>query len=213
MCGIAGFFSTQKDYCKEFPRYDHILNQMKVRLYSRGPDENGTFLAKECGLAHTRLSIRDLKAGSQPMIRQRNGYRYVIIYNGELYNTKELRNELIQRGEQFETTSDTEVVLLSFLYYGTDFVKKLDGIFAFAIFDEFHEKLLLYRDSFGVKPLFYTFVEDTLVFGSEPKALFTYPGCRARVDKKSFQEVFGIGPARIPGSGIFQNVQEVRPGC
>ena len=213
MCGIAGFFSTQKDYCKEFPRYDHILNQMKERLYSRGPDENGTFLAKECGLAHTRLSIRDLKAGSQPMIRQRNGYRYVIIYNGELYNTKELRNELIQRGEQFETTSDTEVVLLSFLYYGTDFVKKLDGIFAFAIFDEFHEKLLLYRDPFGVKPLFYTFVEDTLVFGSEPKALFTYPGCRARVDKKSFQEVFGIGPARIPGSGIFQNVQEVRPGC
>lgn len=213
MCGIAGFFSPQKDYCKEALPYCNVLDQMKESLHSRGPDDDGTFLSKECGMAHTRLSIIDLKAGKQPMIRQRNGYRYVIAYNGELYNTQTLRSELIQRGMHFETTSDTEVVLLSFLYYGADFVKKLDGIFSFAILDEFHKKLLLYRDPFGVKPLFYTFTGDTLVFGSEPKALFKYPGCAAKADKKSFQEIFGIGPARIPGSGIFKNVKEVRPGC
>lgn len=213
MCGIAGFFSTDREYIKESDKYTKILGDMKESLRSRGPDANGILLRKRCGLAHTRLSIIDIQDGMQPMVRMYDGYCYAIVYNGELYNTKELRNDLQLRGEKFETNSDTEVILVAFLHYGTDFVKKLNGIFSFAIFDERHEKMILYRDSFGVKPLFYTCLNGQIIFGSEPKALFAFPGCRPSIDLKSLQEVFGMGPARIPGSGVFCNVHEVEPGC
>lgn len=213
MCGIAGFFHTQKDYSQNAEYYKKILENMKDTLVPRGPDSAGVFLTKDCGLSHTRLSIIDLRDGMQPMTRTIDGYRYTIVYNGELYNTKELRKDLETRGWQFETTSDTEVILLSFLYYGTDFVKKLDGIFAFAIYDERHRKLLLYRDSFGVKPLFYTVRDGEIVFASELKAIFCHPKCKPVVNMNSMREILGIGPARIPGSGVYQGMKEVEPGC
>lgn len=213
MCGIAGFFSANREYSKDSEKYIKILGDMKESLRSRGPDANGILLRKRCGLAHTRLSIIDLKDGMQPMVRMVAGYCYAIVYNGELYNTKELRKDLQSRGERFETNSDTEVILVAFLHFGADFVKKLNGIFSFAIFDERHEKIILYRDSFGVKPLFYTVQDEQLLFGSEPKALFAFPGCRPAIDMRSLQEVLGVGPARIPGSGVFSNIHEVEPGC
>lgn len=156
MCGIAGFCSAKKDFTNQKEHFLDILTQMRDSLIPRGPDSQGIYMCKGCGLAHARLSIIDLKDGSQPMARKIDGYTYTIVYNGELYNTQELKEDLQQKGWHFHTTSDTEVILLSFLHYGTDFVKKLDGIFAFAIYDERHGSLLLCRDSFGVKPLFYT---------------------------------------------------------
>lgn len=213
MCGIAGFFDTDRDYTKNIERYMKILTDMRDSLIPRGPDSRGVFLYPNCGLAHTRLSIIDLKDGMQPMEREVAGYPYTIVYNGELYNTKELRDDLITKGWQFQTTSDTEVILLSFLQYGSDFVEKLDGIFAFAIHDKRHGKLLLYRDSFGIKPLFYTITDGEIIFASEPKALFRHPGCKPRVNMNGLREVLGVGPARIPGSGVYEGVHEVEPGC
>ncbi|MCD7825913.1 MAG: asparagine synthase (glutamine-hydrolyzing), partial [Clostridiaceae bacterium] len=213
MCGIAGFFSTGRKYDENIDYYRKVLENMKHTLVPRGPDEQGVFLTKECGLAHTRLSIIDLRDGAQPMTRKIDGYQYTIVYNGEIYNTKELRTLLQEKGWQFQTTSDTEVILLSFLHFGADFVNRLDGIFAFAIYDERHHKIFLYRDSFGIKPLFYVRLEDEIVFASEPKALFCFPGIQPRADLNSLREIMGMGPARIPGSGVFKGVCEVKPGC
>lgn len=213
MCGIAGFFSTERDYTEKKAYYEKLLEDMKQTLIPRGPDNQGSVLYRDCGLCHTRLSIIDPADGAQPMTRKEDGFSYSIVYNGELYNTKALRDDLLAKGWQFRTASDTEVVLLSFLHYGSDFVNRLDGIFSFGIFDERHRKLLLYRDSFGVKPLFYTVQNGQVIFGSEMKALFSHPECEPCVDRKGLCEVLGIGPARIPGSGVYQGVFEVEPGC
>ncbi len=212
MCGIAGFFNIRKDYLEKKNHYLGILSEMGRVLIPRGPDSRGVFLRKHVGLAHTRLSVIDLEDGSQPMTRKVDGYDYSIVYNGELYNTGELRENLEKKGWQFETTSDTEVILLSFLHEGTDFVKKLEGIFSFAIYDGRHDKCILYRDSFGVKPLFYMVAGEELVFSSEPKAIFRHPACKPRVDIKGLRELFGMGPARIPGSGLYQGMRELKPG-
>ena len=213
MCGIAGFFSTRKNYSEKENYYRDILEEMKKKLIPRGPDQDGTYFREHVGLAHTRLSIRDIKDGNQPMMRNIDGYPYVIVYNGELYNADELKENLEKNGWNFQTTSDTEVILLSFLENGSDFVKNLNGIFSFAIYDGRHEKLLLYRDSFGVKPLFYTILpENEIIFGSEVKALFAYPAVKPQADLNSFRELFGIGPARIPGSGLYKGIKEVKPG-
>ena len=212
MCGIAGFFDVKRDYSEKKEHYLDILNHMKDALVPRGPDQDGVVLYSHCGLAHTRLSIIDLKDGMQPMTRKVSGYSYTIVYNGELYNTQELREVLISKGWQFQTNSDTEVILLSFLHFGSDFVSWLDGIFSFAIFDERHQKILLYRDGFGVKPLFYTVSEGELLFASEQKALFCHPACKPCITLQGIREVFGVGPARIPGSGVYRGIYEVEPG-
>ncbi len=146
------------------------------------------------------------------MTRSRSGHPYHIVYNGEIYNTDTLRQALSERGVTPQTSSDTEIILLSYLTFGPEFVKELDGIFAFAIYDERHKTLTLYRDSFGVKPLFYTIYDGTLVFSSELKGLFCFPGIRARLDAGGLNELFGLGPARTPGNGVFKDIFELKPG-
>lgn len=213
MCGIAGFFNASIDFLTSDNMYDIILEEMKGSLMHRGPDSEGKKLTKHCGIAHTRLAIIDILKGVQPMSRKLDGYSYHIVYNGELYNTKQLRKRLKNAGWHFVSDSDTEVILLSFLQYGPEFVKKLDGIFAFAIYDERHESLYLYRDSFGIKPLFYMNIGETIVFASEPKGIFCFPGTDAVIDKEGLNELMGIGPARIPGLAVFKGMYEVKPGC
>ena len=159
-----------------------------------------------------RLSIRDLSNGTQPMVRTYQDRTCAIAYNGEIYNTDELIPELTRAGYTFESSSDTEVILYSYMHYGTDFVLRLNGIFSFAIWDAQKEMLLLYRDRVGIKPHFYAVTEHTLLFASEPKALFAYPGFSPSITLKSLQEILAIGPARTPGCGVFQNVFEVLPG-
>lgn len=146
------------------------------------------------------------------MERKINGYSYQIAFNGEIYNLPDLKNDLLLQGWKFQTTSDTEVLLLAFLEYGPDFVKKVDGIFSFAIYDSRHETIYLFRDYFGIKPLFYTFAEDTLVFSSELKGLFCFPGIEAAVDSDGLNEIFSLGPARSPGNAVFKNIHELKPG-
>lgn len=212
MCGIAGFCNFQEDYTLRSPEWTDILNRMKEKIKHRGPDDNGIYLTKHAGLAHARLSIIDLANGRQPMTRKIGNKTFTIIYNGELYNTAELRTDLEQRGLKFLTTSDTEVILLGIMEYGNDYVKQLNGIFAFAIWDEYAQTLSIFRDRLGIKPLFYTLANNTLVFGSELKVLFEYPDCRPIIDKQGLCEVFGLGPAKTYGSGVFKNCYEVLPG-
>lgn len=133
------------------------------------------------------------------MTRTHNGYEYTICYNGEIYNTDELIPELSENGFVCSTTSDTEVILYAYIHWGADFVNRLNGIFAFAIWDAAKSRLLLYRDRVGVKPLFYAIRGDSLVFGSEPKACFAHPAVKPELDKQGLQELLAIGPAHTSG--------------
>ncbi len=212
MCGISGFYQPFYNYTEKMEYSKSILSRMAKTLRHRGPDDEGLWLSPHAGLSHARLSVIDLATGHQPMIRSREGKEYAIAYNGELYNTKELRNELIRLGYSFETTSDTEVILTSYLEYGPDFVSRLNGIFAFAIADPVKDALLLFRDRVGVKPLFYTKKEEELVFSSELKGLFSFPGISPVLDRQGLNEIFSLGPARTPGSGVFKDIHELLPG-
>lgn len=213
MCSIAGFYNSSKDFNIEQERYSYILNNMNKALVHRGPDAQNIVLTSHCGLAHTRLSIRDVARGEQPMEKTIGDNIVYIVYNGEIYNTKELKSELLALGYTFDTASDTEVILNCFLHYGPDFVHRLNGIFAFAIYDEHIQTIYLYRDKFGVKPLYYSVTDDgTLVFASEIKGLLCYPGIRPAIDANGLCEVFGIGPSKTPGCGVFKNIDEVKPG-
>ena len=212
MCGISGFFNPIRNYLEQEDKWNCILENMNKTLAHRGSDYFGKYLRKHVGFAHARLSIRDIVTGNQPMVRYQNQCEYAICYNGELYNTEELKQELSVLGYEFSTTSDTEVILNAFIQYGPDFVSKLNGIFAFAIFDHTKQTLYLYRDRVGVKPCFYAIFGNTLIFSSEPKALFCYPDFSPRLPFSGLQEILSIGPARTMGNGIFEDVHEVLPG-
>ena len=213
MCGIAGFCDFNADFLKDAEKWKQVLIDMRTAIAHRGHDQTGEYLNHHIGLAHTRLSIRDLVGGTQPMLRQRDGKTFGIVYNGEIYNAEELKADLLRRGCRFETTCDTEVILCGYMEYGMEVAKKLNGIFAFAIWDESRNTLFLCRDRMGVKPLFYAVKGDALVFGSEPKALFAHPMIQPKADLDSFREIFGLGPARTPGCGVFCGLREVKPGC
>lgn len=212
MCGIAGFYHREKNYEEHGTYYRSILTDMHEELWRRGPDDAGIYLNGHCGLSHSRLSIIDITGGHQPMACTAGGKTCAVVYNGELYNTKELREMLKGRGWKFATTCDTEVILLGFMEFGAEFVKQLNGIFAFAIFDSQEETLYLFRDPMGVKPLFYTECEGELIFASELKGILAHPATRAELDRNGLNEIFSIGPARSPGCGVLKGMKEVCPG-
>lgn len=212
MCGIAGFCNFTADYTSNAGKWREILDNMRAVQKHRGPDEEGSFLSSHCGLSHVRLSIIDLESGRQPLTRTEGEEALSIVYNGELYNMLELKKELIKEGVKFYTESDTEVVLAGFLRYGTEYVKRLNGIFAFAIWDERRKKLFLFRDRAGVKPLFYAKCGETLLFSSEIKGILAYPGMKAEIDREGLCEIFGLGPAKTYGKGVFCGIGEILPG-
>ena len=212
MCGISGFANFHENYDLNREKMIEVLKSMRSSISHRGSDQTGEYLASNVGLSHTRLSIRDIAGGIQPMLRSAGGFDYAIVYNGEIYNTDEIVPELKKRGYSFQTTSDTEVILYAYMEYGLECASMLNGIFAFAVWDGKLNRLVLFRDRFGVKPLFYTVQNDLLVFGSEIKALFCHPEISPRADEDSFREIFGIGPAHTPGNGVFKGIHEIRPG-
>ncbi len=215
MCGIAGFSSFDKDYTaieNYFKSRIDILKKMRQSFAYRGNDQTGECLRRNVGFSHTRLSIRDISGGAQPMIKSRDGAEYIIVFNGEIYNTGELTLRLKSLGYKFETTCDTEVILLLYMQYGTRCVDYLNGIFAFAIWDGGNNTLMLARDRAGVKPLFYTEQNGELIFASEIKGLFAHPDIKPRISINGFREIFGVGPARTHGCGVFDDVSEIVPG-
>ena len=212
MCGIAGFNNPNQNYKTEETKWYHVLEQMNEVQKRRGPDGRGIYLDSACGLAHVRLAIIDLMTGQQPLVKNHVGQEFAIVFNGEIYNMKELKEELLSEGAVFQTNSDTEVILEGYMLHGKDYVKKLNGIFAIAIWDSVRQELLLFRDRLGVKPLFYTFVGETLVFASELKGLFAYPDVKPVLDRDGLCEIFALGPAKSYGKGVFKDVFEVLPG-
>lgn len=209
MCGITGWIDWEKDLTLQRP----LLEAMTGTLAYRGPDAAGIWLSPRAALGHRRLVVVDPVGGAQPMTRQRGGGIYTITYNGELYNTKELRQELEARGHVFLTrNSDTEALLFSYIEWGSQCVGRLNGIFAFAIWDETRQTLFMARDRLGVKPLFYTRRGSAFIFGSELKALLAHPDVPPEVDLQGLAEVFVMGPSRTPGQGVYRNINEVRPG-
>ena len=207
MCGIVGFVNYKKDVLP----YKNVLNQMTNELSKRGPDEDGYYLKEHVALGHKRLIVIDPEGGKQPMVEKYSFGEYAIVYNGQIYNTKELRETLIENGFEFESHSDTEVLLKSYIYYGKDVVHHLNGIFSFAIWNSHTEELFLARDHFGVKPLFCTIFDDTFIFASELKAIFKFPNIPKIIDKQGISELFGIGPAHTPGFTIYKNIFEIKP--
>lgn len=213
MCAIGGFCEFRTDYRERRRQMEDILWKMNRAQRRRGPDEEGIYLGSHCALSHVRLSIIDLTSGQQPLRRREGDWSAAIAYNGELYNMRELREELKRKGAVFCTESDTEVVLAGYQLEGIDFVKKMNGIFAFAIWDEARKKLFLFRDRAGVKPLFYAWCGDTFLFSSEIKGILCYPGMKPEVGCEGLCEVFGIGPAKTYGKGVFCGVHEILPGA
>lgn len=212
MCGIAGFYNPHDHYLKEKEHYESVLDSMAERLRHRGPDDSGRWLWEHGGLSHARLSVIDLSGGRQPMVKSGSGQTFAIVYNGELYNTQELRSELMAAGCSFQTSSDTEVILAGYMEYGPDFVKRLNGIFAFAIMDTARNRLCLFRDRAGVKPLFYMIRGEEILFASELKGILSYPGVKPQLDRRGLNEIFSIGPARTYGCGVLKDMEELLPG-
>ena len=206
MCGFTGFCNLKGNVTSK----ENIYNMNNI-LSHRGPDEDGYYYEEHIVLGHKRLTIIDPDGGKQPMTERFMDNTYTIVYNGQIYNTKELRLELEKNGFVFNSHSDTEVLLKGFIFWKKDIVKKINGIFAFAIWDSNSQELFLARDHFGVKPLFYTITDNTLVFSSELKAILKYPGIQPILDEQSIAELFGIGPARTSGTGIFKNIYEIKP--
>ncbi|UWP60182.1 asparagine synthase (glutamine-hydrolyzing) [Ruminococcus gauvreauii] len=212
MCGIAGFCDYTEDYQRVGSNWLPVLKKMNRVLKHRGPDEDGIFIERHCALAHVRLSILDLAGGHQPMTRCEGLGKCTISYNGEIYNMPELRGELLADGIKLSTTSDTEVILAGYMRYGWEYVKRLNGIFSFAIWDGRTDKLLLFRDRAGVKPLFYCKKKHSLIFSSEIKGILQYPGMDAVLDREGLCEIFGLGPAKSYGKGVLKGIEELLPG-
>ncbi len=205
MCAISGILGLPAD--------SEVLSSMLATMYRRGPDGNGIFRDHNVSLLHARLAVIDPQGGRQPMEFSWAGEHYVLIYNGELYNTEQLRHELGKLGHEFAGHSDTEVVLHAYAQYGADCVLRFNGIFAFAVWERRRKRLFLARDRIGVKPLFYRRQGSGLLFASEMKTILSYPGVKAELDEAGAGQLILFGPGRLPGSGIFQNIRELEPGC
>lgn len=208
MCGIAGWIERDADMSMRIK----LLNNMSQTLEKRGPDENGIYINKNTALIHRRLVVIDRENGKQPMSVTHKGKTYTIVYNGELYNTEALREELRADGFRFRGHSDTEVVLKMYIKYGSRCANKLNGIFAFAVFNSSDRSIFLCRDKIGVKPLFYYEYKGGLIFGSEIKALLASTIVKPKIDEQGLNEIFFLGPARTPSCGVFKGVHELNPG-
>ena len=200
MCGFTGWHKRNHE-----KKNIKIIKQMTKTLKYRGPDQKGFYIDKNILLGHRRLSIIDLKNGRQPYTYK----GYTIVYNGELYNTQDLKNKLKEK-YTFETTSDTEVLLKGYIEYKEKVLDMIEGIYAFAVYK--NDKIFLARDRVGVKPLFYTKIKNNFLFASEIKALLKNNLVKPIINKESLQELLSLSPSRIPGSGVFKNIKELRPG-
>ena len=204
MCAIAGIFDLSI-------RGD-ILQEMISTMVRRGPDESGIWKDGPCAMVHTRLAVIDPAGGKQPMELNWAGEQYVIVYNGELYNARELRQILLSYGHTFYGHSDTEVVLHAYAQWKDACLDHFNGIFAFAVWEKGSKELFLARDRMGVKPLFYKCHDDGLLFASEIKTILRYPTVSPELDGEGAMQLLMLGPGRLPGSGIFRGIQELEPG-
>lgn len=203
MCGIAGILSQNIDLREREPLIRDISESLKLR----GPDGFGEYTKPYVTLIHRRLSVIDPEKGAQPM----SFGKYVIAYNGEIYNTQEIKNDLLAKGYSFDTQCDTEVVLKAYCEWKEKCCEKLNGIFAFAIWDDGEHSLFVCRDRIGVKPLFYSRKNGVFAFASRIKSLLLIPEISAEIDENGLNEIFMLGPAKPIGSAVFKDINELPP--
>ncbi|MEU4402991.1 asparagine synthase (glutamine-hydrolyzing) [Streptosporangium sp. NPDC023963] len=207
MCGITGWVDFDRDLTRE----RDLLRAMTETMACRGPDDAGVWADTHAGIGHRRLAVIDIEGGAQPMKAERDGRVVAVLtYSGEVYNYRELREELKARGHRFHTASDTEVVLAAYLEWGENCADRLNGMFAFGVWDVERQELVLVRDRLGVKPLYYHPTPAGVLFGSEPKALLANPLVRRGMDIDGLREVLTF--TRIPGRTVYQGMLEVLPG-
>ena len=207
MCGITGWIDWRQDLRKE----ENQVKKMAETLNRRGPDDLNVWTSTHAAFGHARLVVVDPENGIQPMSRTYKGKTYTIVYNGELYNTEDIRKELLASGHDFKGHSDTEVLLKSYIEWGYQALEKFNGIFAFAIWNDKDESLFMARDRLGVKPLFYTVRNGCLIFGSELKALLANREIEPIVKTEGLAEIMGLAPSRTPGHGVYDDIHELRP--
>lgn len=208
MCGIAGWV----DFKKDISNNSRIFDAMSETLERRGPDDAGAYISRNAVLLHRRLAVVDIENGKQPMYKSYAKNEYITVYNGELYNTEDIRAELSELGYKFTGHSDTEVLLTAYIEWKEKCVDKLNGIFAFAVFDKKKQSLFAARDRAGVKPFFFHKYDGGLIFGSEIKTLLAHPDVKPRVNRLGLGEIFLIGPGRTPGASAFEEINELKPG-
>jgi len=207
MCGITGWV----DFGRNLRGERAAIEAMTATMIPRGPDAGGVWCSAHAAIGHRRLAVIDLPGGEQPM-RAPGADDVVLTFSGEIYNFTELRRELVSHGREFLTRSDTEVLLHSYLQWGAGCVSRLNGMFAFGIWDGRSQELLLARDRLGVKPLYYAPRPDGVLFGSEPKAVLAHPEFRAEIDAEGLAELFCQFGTATPGHGVYRGLAEVRPG-
>ncbi|WP_327072760.1 asparagine synthase (glutamine-hydrolyzing) [Kitasatospora purpeofusca] len=207
MCGITGWVSFHQDVRHSAP----VIEAMTATMTLRGPDAGGVWLGRHAALGHRRLAVIDIDGGAQPMPDRRDEPGVVLTYSGEVYNHHQLRAELRAKGHRFETRSDTEVVLRAYQEWGDALVERLEGMYAFAVWDEREQRLLLVRDRLGVKPLFWAEIDGGVAFGSEPKALFAHPEITPTVDADGLREAYSL--LFNTGPTVWSGVREVHPGA
>ena len=209
MCGIAGQFNFNN---KNMDIYKEVLEIMQQTMNRRGPDQKGIYMGENIGLVHSRLAVVDIENGIQPMRYVNDNEEYVLVYNGELYNTEDIRKDLINKRHDFNGHSDTEVVLHAYVEYKEKCVELFNGIFAFAIWEKHNNRLFIARDRIGVKPFFYVCKKDKFLFASEIKTLLAHPEVESKIGLEGLAEIMFIGPGRTPGQGIFKQIEELLPG-
>ncbi|MFH0975752.1 MAG: asparagine synthase (glutamine-hydrolyzing) [Spirochaetota bacterium] len=206
MCGIAGILNSANDRGID----SKTLSSMIESLKHRGPDESGFYIKDEVGLAQSRLSIIDLSGGKQPMFNEDGSI--CVVFNGEIFNYIELREELEKKGHRLATHSDTEVIVHGYEEWGRDCFTHFTGQFAIAIWDAKEKRLVLARDRVGIRPLFYSMLPDgTFLFASEMKAIFRYPGVTPEIDMRGIEQIFTLW-VNIPPRTVFKNINELAPG-
>lgn len=208
MCSINGWV----DFLAEHPEMEREVRAAGARLAHRGPDGSGAYFATGVGFFHNRLAVMDVARGAQPMSVSHAGRSYTIVYNGEIYNSPELRQELAAKGAVFHTDCDTETVLWSYVLWGEEAPVHLNGIFAFAVHDVAENKVFLARDRLGVKPLFYSIVGSSFYFASEPGALLAHAAIKPEITIEGLWQLLYLTPVTLPGSGVFRQIEELLPG-
>ncbi len=202
MCGLVGWINNKENILNK----KNLIKSMTKLLKFRGPDDTGYYFKEHVLLGHKRLSIIDPKNGKQPYTYK----DYTIVYNGELYNTENIKNILINNGFKFDSKCDTEVLLKAYIHFKEKVLNILEGIYAFAIIH--NNEIFIARDRLGVKPLFYSNVLNNFIFASEIKAILKSKIVKPIIDKNGLQELLALGPSKTPGSGIFKDIYELKPG-
>ena len=205
MCGICGFVGNKKGNWDR----ENIIEEMKDTIRHRGPDDGGSWLSENAALGFRRLSIIDLESGAQPM-KNENGDK-VLVFNGEIYNYQQLREELLQAGHIFATHSDTEVLIHGYEEWGGDMLNRLRGMFAFVIWDEEKKELFAARDYFGIKPLYYTVVGESLVFASEIKSILKYPEYKKELNEQALEQFLSFQYSALEET-FFKGIYRLEPG-